>query len=33
MYKLKRDMKDMNSNLDKFKGDNPFKTPQGYMDG
>ena len=26
-------MKDMNSNLDKFKGDNPFKTPQGYMDG
>ena len=33
MYKLKRDMKDMNSSLDKFKGDNPFKTPQGYMDG
>ena len=33
MYKLKRDMKEMNSNLDKFKGDNPFKTPQGYMDG
>ena len=33
MYKLKRDMKDMNSNLDNFKGDNPFKTPQGYMDG
>ena len=33
MYRLKRDMKDMNSNLDKFKGDNPFKTPQGYMDG
>ncbi len=26
-------MKEMNSNLDKFKGDNPFKTPQGYMDG
>lgn len=26
-------MKDMNSNQDKFKGDNPFKTPQGYMDG
>ena len=26
-------MKDMNSNLDKFKDDNPFKTPQGYMDG
>ena len=26
-------MKDMNSNLDKFEGDNPFKTPQGYMDG
>lgn len=26
-------MKDMNSNVDKFKGDNPFKTPQGYMDG
>ena len=33
MYKLKRDMKDMNSNLDKFKGDNPFKTPDGYMEG
>ena len=33
MYKLKRDMKEMNSNLDNFKGDNPFKTPQGYMDG
>ena len=26
-------MKDMNSNLDKFKGDNPFKTPDGYMEG
>lgn len=33
MYKQKRDMKDMNSNLDKFKGDNPFKTPDGYMEG
>ena len=33
MYKLKRDMKDMNSNLDNFKGDNPFRTPDGYMEG
>ena len=26
-------MKDMNSNLDNFKGDNPFRTPDGYMEG
>ena len=32
-YKTKESMKKVNDNLDKLKGENPFKVPEGYMEG
>ena len=32
-YKTKESMKKVNDNLDKLKGEDPFKVPEGYMEG